>query len=371
MTRFTLIMILIAVGIRPVLAQEETGKRKAERIGAEAASRLDKHRIPGASVAVIQDWKIAWARGFGVAEEGGKRPVTAETLFQAASISKPVVALAALKRVQDGKLSLDEDVNQTLKSWKVSYPELAAGEKVTLRRLLSHRAGLTVHGFRGYGGGERAPGLLEVLDGKPPANSKPVRIDLKPGRRFRYSGGGYCVLQQLLIDVSGDDFPSLMRKTILEPLGMKESTYEQPLPAERHARATTGHLWNGRAVKGKWHVYPEMAAAGLWTTPSDLGRFAIEVMKSWSGKEGKLLSKATAREQLSPQEGGPTGLGLFLAGEGRSFHFHHGGSNEGFRCFMVAFPRMGQGAVVMTNSDRGGRFTAGIIPILAMEYEWP
>lgn len=199
------------------------------------------------------------------------------TLFQAGSISKPVAALAALRLVEQGKLSLDEDVNAKLVSWKVPGNEFTKEQKVTLRRLLTHSAGLTVHGFPGYAAGAQVPTLVQVLNGEKPANTPAIRVDTVPGRLWRYSGGGYTIMQQLLIDVTQKSFPELMRQLVLEPAGMKHSTYEQPLPPARAGEAATAHDANGQPVKGQFHTYPEMAAAGLWTTPTDLALLAIEL----------------------------------------------------------------------------------------------
>src|SRR5918997_689871 len=210
--------------------------------------RLRQHKIPGASVAVIKDFKVEWARGYGVKDAETREPVTERTLFQAGSISKPVSAMAALKKVEQGRLSLDEDVNRKLVSWKLPDNEFTSKKKVTLANLLSHTAGLTVHGFPGYAAGEKLPTVPQVLDGAPPANTAPVRVDLEPGTRFRYSGGGTTVAQLLLTDTERKPFPDIARETVLAPLGMTDSTYEQPLPAGRARHAATGHRADGKPV---------------------------------------------------------------------------------------------------------------------------
>ena len=242
------------------------------------ADRMAALHVPGVSIAVIHDGAIEWARGFGVMKLGGS-PVTPETLFQAASISKPVAALAALRLVQSGKLDLDADVNRYLQSWKVPDNEFTAKNKVTLRELLTHTAGMTVHGFAGYASGAPGPTLLQVLNGEKPANSPAIRVDTTPGTKWAYSGGGYVIVQQMLADVTGRPFPKLMREMVLGPIGMTRSTYEQPLPAARLAEAATPYRQDGTPVPGGPHTYPEMAPAGLWTTPSDLARYAMEVQK--------------------------------------------------------------------------------------------
>ena len=332
--------------------------------------RLRHHKAPGVSVAVIKDFKIDWAAGYGVRDAETREPVTAETLFQAGSISKPVAAMAALKKVEQGRLSLDEDVNAKLTSWKLPENEFTAKKKVTLANLLSHTAGLTVHGFPGYAAGEPTPTVPQVLDGREPANTAPVRVDLEPGTRFRYSGGGTTVAQLLLTDTERKPFPEIARETVLAPLGMDDSTYEQPLPPARARRAASGHKADGRIVPGKFHVYPEMAAAGLWTTPSDLARFGIEVQLSLHGKSNRVLSKASAERMVTPYlSSSDVGLGFFKDQRGPSVYFGHNGADEGFRANLVLHREKGYGVAVMVNSDNG-QIIGEITRAVAREYGW-
>ncbi|MFN2399369.1 MAG: serine hydrolase domain-containing protein [Gemmatimonadaceae bacterium] len=358
------------------IARVEAGLRFPRTIKGRKAvkMRLDdrmRHlKVPGVSIAVVDSFRIAWARGYGVREMGGAGPVTTETLFQAASVSKPVAALAALRLVQKGKLDLDEDVNLKLTSWKVPVNAFTVAQPVTLRRLLSHGAGLTVHGFMGYASKMPVPTVLQVLAGQSPANSAAIRVDTVPGSKWRYSGGGYTVMQQLLVDVTRRSFPDVMRTEVLEPLGMTRSTYEQPLPQALIGTAASGHRSDGTVVQGKWHTYPEMAAAGLWTTPSDLARYAIEVQLSAAGRSNRVVSRPTTIQMLTAQTG-TWGLGPGLTGEGSNASFSHGGANEGFRVFFTAFNERGQGAVVMTNSDAGSPLLSEIVRAIAEEYDWP
>jgi CubicO group peptidase (beta-lactamase class C family) len=330
------------------------------------ADRLKFYHVPGVSVVVIDGGKVDWARGYGSTSATGGRPVDADTLFQAASISKHVGAMVALHFVDAGKLSLDEDVNLKLRSWKVPENEFTRTEKVTLRRLLNHSAGMTVHGFPGYEAGTTVPTLVQLLDGVPPANTKPVRVDVKPGTLWRYSGGGYEVMQQLVLDVAGGStFPKVAQETVLGPLKMTHSTFDQPLPKALEANAATAHDSKGEPIKGKYHTYPEMTAAGLWTTPSDLAKVVIELQTG-----GHVLKPATQREMLTKVLG-DYGLGLGLGETDGQKHFSHGGSNEGFRCMMFGYLTGGRGAVVMTNGDRGEPLADEILRSIAIEYDWP
>ena len=332
------------------------------------ADRMAALHVPGVSIAVIHDGKIEWARGFGVTRVGGP-PVTPDTLFQAASISKPVAAMAVLRLVEAGKIGLDTDVNQYLKTWKMPENSFTAKTKVTVRELLTHTAGLTVHGFAGYAVGAPVPTLVEVLNGEKPANSAPIRVDTQPGTIWRYSGGGYVVAQELVQDVTGEPFPKLMHDTVLAPIGMTKSTYEQPLPKSRMDEVATPYRGDGQPVPGGPHVYPEMAPAGLWTTPSDLARYAIEVQKSLAGKANHVLSAAMVRQMLTPGLN-HQGLGPATGGSAAHPYFTHGGANEGYRCNLVAY-NDGDGVVIMTNGDNGGQLASEIQRTVAHEYGWP
>jgi CubicO group peptidase (beta-lactamase class C family) len=327
--------------------------------------RMRFYKTPGVSIAVIRGGKVVLAKGYGVLEAGGTARVDPDTLFQAASISKPVTAMAALHMSQFGNFTLEEDVNGKLKSWKVP-----GASPVTVRELLSHTAGMTVHGFPGYAAGAPVPTLVQVLDGEKPANTAPIRVDTEPGTKYRYSGGGYTVVQQLMIDRFGQPFPTVMQMTVLGPLGMKRSTYEQPLPGALAPNAARAHRSDGKLVAGQWHTYPEMAAAGLWTTPSDLSRFAIEVWNAARGQSNKVLEKASAVQMLTVQKD-EYGLGLGIQGEGPTLRFSHGGANEGYRCYFVMHRESGNGVVIMANSDNGGSLNSEILRAIATAESWP
>lgn len=352
------------------IARVENGLQKPNRLkGSPAepmklAERMDHYKVPGVSVAVIHAGRVEWARGYGRRDVVSGAPVTAETLFQAASLSKGVAAAVAMRLVEQGKLSLDEDVNAKLRSWKVPDNEFTQTEKVTLRRLLSHNAGLTVHGFPGYAQGAAMPALVQLLDGKPPANTAAVRVTKAPGSGFTYSGGGYEVMQLLLEDVTGRRFEDLARELILDPLGMKLSAYEQPLGEERARNAASAYRGDGKAIAGRWHTYPEKTAAGLWTTPSELARWVMEIQKP-----GKALKAETVKTMLTKSPG-DYGLGIGLGETAGRASFSHGGANEGYRCQYFAYRDSGEGAIVMTNGDNGSDLASEILRSIAVEYGW-
>lgn len=331
--------------------------------------RMAHYNIPGVSIAFIDDGEIKWAKGYGYLSADSNIAVDKNTLFQAASISKPVAAMAALRLVEEGSLGLDDDVNKYLKDWQLEENKFTTEEKVTLRRILSHSAGLTVHGFGGYSSVDTVPPVIQVLNGEKPANSARIYADTIPGSIYRYSGGGYTVMQKMLTDISGMDFPELMEKYVLSEIGMTNSTYDQPLPEELEENAARGHRPDGKMVEGRWHTYPEMAAAGLWTTPTDLLMYALEVQNSLKGESNRIISQGMTEEMLTPQMDSH-GLGPGLGGEGDSLHFGHGGANEGYRCQLFAYARLGQGVAIMTNSDNGGQLMPEILRSFSDLYSW-
>lgn len=331
--------------------------------------RMNELHIPGVSIAVIHNGTIEWARGFGVTKTGGA-PITENTLFQAGSISKPLAAMAALHQVQLGKLSLDADVNTELVSWKVPGSPAANGKPVTLREILTHTAGFTVHGFPGYAKGDPIPTLVQILNGEKPANTPPIRIESEPGSKWNYSGGGYVVMQQVVLDTTKEPFPKLIHDTVLAPIGMTHSTYEQPLPAAMQPSAATPYAVDGTAVKGGAHTYPEMTAAGLWTTSPDLARYCIEVERSIQGQANHVLSQKLTEEMLIAGKGN-WGLGLEIGGSPADPYFSHGGVNEGFEGLFVAYKKHGDGAIVLTNAQGGSRLANEIMRSIANEYRWP
>lgn len=329
--------------------------------------RMTHYHVPGLSLAFVHDGTVAWTQAFGVARVGGE-PVTSETLFQASSISMPVTALAVLRLVEQGKLNLDADVSQYLSSWKLPTNKFTKQKKVTLRELLSHTAGATVHGFGGYATGKQVPTLVQVLNGEGPANSAPVTIDFVPGTKFRYGGGNYVIIQQILVDVTDEPFPDLMQELVLRPLHMVHSTFQQPVPEKIQPLVATPYDQDGNAIEGGPHTYPEMAVAGLSSTPSDLALFALAIQDALAGKPGAILSPLIAREMLQPVLGFYA-LGFAIAGNGPNRYFSHPGANLGYASFFFAYEK-GDGVVLMSNQQYSKALMLEIIQALAKQYGW-
>lgn len=369
-----------------LVPMSEEGEVLAGQTGT-MTERMEHFGVPGVSIAVIDDFQVAWARGYGVLEAGSAEAVTPHTLFHAGSVAKPVAAAATLALVERGLLDLDEGVNDRLSSWRIPESEYTVTEKVTLRRLLSHSAGLT-DGWTDSGieccyagaGARPTVTIQQMLDADPPTGLQtPTRVTMVPGSEYRYSNLAYGILELLLVDVTGEPFAAFMQETILDPLGMTSSTFAQPLPEDLRAKATSEHYDSARPFEGKRHHFPVRAAGGLWTTPSDLARFAIEIISSHGGRPSRVLSENMAGEMLKPQVTIPDnpitnaeGLGFGLSGEGQSFAFLHTGGTWGSTCVLWAYPATGQGAVVMTNARGGqGMIRFEILLALAREYGWP
>lgn len=353
--------LLVASGCSNALSPEDP---------TDIASWMELYDVPGAAVAVIQDFQIDYVEVHGVMSESTLEPVTEETLFQAASISKSVSAAGVVSLAQEGVVYLDADINEYLTSWHLPDNSFQASQKVTLRRILSHTAGTTVGGFRGYRHTEPVPTLIQILNGEPPANSPPIVVDLVPGSQFRYSGGGYLVMQQAVEDVTGLDYPAFIRDRVLAPIGMDHSTYEQPLPPSLQGFAASGYYADGTAVPGGHHIYPEIAPAALWTTSRDVARFLIELQLSLRGESNQVLSAENARVLLTEvKRDYSLGFDLWMI-HGQPF-FGHSGANDGFRCRMIAHRTGGFGVVILTNSDNGLEFAAAVTDLIGEREGWP
>jgi CubicO group peptidase (beta-lactamase class C family) len=341
--------------------------------------RMKVHGVPGVSIAVINNYRVEWAKGYGVRIPGSNEPVGTDTLFQAASISKPVTAVAALRLVEQGRLSLDEDVNRRLRSWRVPENEFTRVRKVTLRGILTHTAGFRVMFYPGTPTSQPIPSTLDLLEGRQGGPDGPIRVVREPGTEFEYSGAGFIVLQQLLEDVTRKPFVGLMDDLVFGRVGMRNSTFAQVHGPEMQARLAAG-TERGKPVAGGWLLKPNMASGGIWTTASDIAAFAIELQKAVAGRRNRLLRPAMARLMMTPWEasqrpdaraifGGKRGLGIEVGGEAATFHFSHGGDNEGYRSQMIALGD-GRGVVILINGGAQGLIRE-IVRGVATEYGWP
>lgn len=364
--------ISVENGLRPKVLIAGLPNTKANIL-----ERMKSYKVPGVSITVVNNGRIEWSQGYGhITNDPKSAAVDKHTLFQAGSISKPITAFGVLLLVQQGKISLDDDVNLYLKRWKVPENEFTKTEKVTLRRLLSHSAGTNVDGFPGYSVQASLPTVVDILNGKKPlVNTDPVRVISKPGTELKYSGGGTTIVQLLIEDMTGEHFDIWMQNNVLKPLGMSESTFTQPLPPSYALNAAYGHLLNGVIVEGKWHVYPEMAAAGLWTTPKDLAQFIVYIQTALKGEKTNSLNSYYVKEMVTRQKIGDkdsdSGLGLFLENHGKNLVFGHGGRDEGFIARLSGYAYRGQGVVIMMNNDSAWLLIEEITNSIADAYHWP
>jgi CubicO group peptidase (beta-lactamase class C family) len=308
---------------------------------------MEKYRVPGLSIAVFKDFEIHWAKGYGVSDVATGDTVDAQTVFQAASISKPVAAMAVLRAAEDGLLNMDDDINTILRSWKMPDSLHTKDRPVTPRTLTSHTSGLSGGYYLGYHPSESVPEHLF------PSEMDPTDLVRPPMTAYQYSGAGATIMQLALSDVAGKPFSEVLQETVLGPIGMTNSTFEQPLPPEHDANAARAHDSGEKAMDAKWHVYPKQAAAGLWPTPSDLAKFAIEVQKSYHDEANRVLSRSAIQEMLSPIGIGDFAIGFIIEKRGQGWYFSHTGGNWGFRCILSAHKAKGYGFAIMGNSDRG------------------
>ncbi len=306
--------------------------------------RMAFYNVNAVSIAVIKDYKVEWVKAYGYADFGKKELATTQTLFQAASISKSINSLGILKLVEEGKLGLDDDINNYLKTWKFPYNSLSNGKKISIAQLLNHKAGLSTGGFGGYAKGKSLPTTIQILDGSPPSNSQAVRSIFEPGLKFQYSGGGTVILQLILENTTGEKYEGYMQKHILTPMEMNHSSFNQPPSKDKENILATGYN-NSNEVVGKYHIYPEKAPAGLWSNPTDLAKYIIETQLSLVGKSNKVLSKEMSEKRLK------NNFGVFLVDYNGTKYFAHDGENEGFVCSYIASNEGGNGVVVLTNGN--------------------
>jgi CubicO group peptidase (beta-lactamase class C family) len=359
--------IMAAVTARAADPQAQARMQQVEmQLRPSLPQRMAQLHVPGLSVAVVHNDRIDWAKGYGVAWVGGPA-VTTETLFQASSISKPVTALGVLHLVEAGKINLDHQANEYLKDWKIPDSPFTANSKVTVAELLNHTAGIHLEGFPGYSPGEPIPTLAQMLRGEPPAFGPPITVGSVPGTEFRYAGGGYVVLRKILTDVTGQPFDRLMHDTVLMPLGMAHSTFEQPLSTELAAVAALPHDTGGRTFKGGARIYPEQAPDGLWTTASDLGNYILAMQRSLKGTG--FLSKDLALRMFTAGKE-HWGLGPIIGKDPRHPYFLFSGGNYGFISVFVAYEN-GDGVVVLTNGEKGGDLAPEVVRTVAGVYGWP
>jgi CubicO group peptidase (beta-lactamase class C family) len=343
--------------------------------------RMRYYKVPGATIAVIKDFKIDWAKGYGLADTLKKIPVTTETMFSAGSISKFLMAVTALKMVESKQIELERPINNYLTSWKIVENDFTRKSSITLRLLLSHSAGTSQASYFGFTPTQPLPTIVEILSGAKISETRPVVVNSEPNKEFRYSGGGSMIAQMALMDISKLSFSDLTQQILFDKLGMRNSTFEQPIP-EKFVKQSSWAYSSASWFKGMTYVYPQQAAAGLYTAPTDLAKFFIDVQKSYIGK-GRVLSKATAKQMLSPQQNvsdgsykEQIGIGPFLIQrtdnkDPDGVYFEFTGVNAGFLAYGIASVTNGNGVIIMLNSgDNVNGLGKEIRRAVAKVYDW-
>lgn len=334
---------------------------------------MEHYHVPGVSLALVHKGKLVFTFTEGILSTQSNQQVSPKTLFQACSISKPFAALITLNLVKEGKLDLDQDINNFLKRWKVPASSLTKEQPVTIRTLLNHTAGF--RSGRGYAFGlkDRIPNITEVLEGKysdgTPLEKSAVTVEFKPGSCWQYSTTGYAVLQQVLEDITNRPFEAL-GDAFLHKLGMNHSTFTQPLPPRFRGLAANAHDEIGQSFPESWYVIPEIVAAGLWTSPTDLGSFIVAMHSSIIGNKNSPIPPEISKIMLTPYLEN-FGLGTRTGGVEKNKWFSHGGDNRGYKALLVGYPYLGEGLVIMTNSDSGFPLVQEIFKAIADYLKWP
>ena len=327
--------------------------------------RMAIHQVPSVSITIFRNGKIYWSKNYGEKED--IIDVKNNTLFQAGSISKSLTSLALMKLSQENKIDLDADINNYLISWKVPENRHSQTEKVTARRLLSHTGGINDDHIVGYNQTDSLPSLIEILNGK--GSGIAVLVDTIPGSTWRYTGGGYTILQQTIEDITGFPFEQYMDEAILKVLGMKNSTFQNKNGNHQYIEFSRGYDNKGEQIKGGWKVYPEKAAAGLWSTSIDLAKFCLEVQKAYTNNPSTILSNHSATSMLTPVSHN-YGLGLEVIERNDTLCYSHDGITDGFQSRIITLADKGDGMAIMTNSNRGLRLIREIQTAISNFYNW-
>ncbi|MDN3651670.1 serine hydrolase domain-containing protein [Thalassotalea ponticola] len=337
--------------------------------GRSITQRMQELKVSGISIALIKNHKIDWSSALGKISYDSEDKVTCTTLFQAASLSKPITMMGVLNMKEKGVVSLDQNISEYLKSYSLPEGKQSAEKPVTFRNLLNHTSGITSGGYVGYSQGEPVPSDIEILKGVSPSNTPKISVESTPGSKLSYSGGAYTLVEVALQDIFGKSFNSVMSDWSLSPLKMNLSSFSQPLLKSEYKHVALGHDVDGNVLKGGWNNYPTQAAAGLWSTASDLAKFLIEISRGYNGVGG-VYSKGVIKELLKDKIDGHY-FGFVALGDNEELALAHYGGNAGYRTAMVIHLATGNGAVILTNSDNGSVILGETLRAISKHYNWP
>lgn len=343
----------------------------ASKLDTQLIESMHQFHVPVVGYAIINNGHMTLANTISIDKN---IHVSNNTLFQAASISKPFTTMAALMLTQHNDLLLQQPANHYLTSWKIPQNPFNKKHPVLIKYIMDMTSGLSVHGFTGYPRNKPMPTPIQLLNGTPPSNTPAVQVFYRPGTKYFYSGGSFQVLQQVITDVTHQPFINHMNKDILKPLDMKNSIFGYPLVNKTFlSRAVPGYL-KGKTlnmVPGGWHNYAGTGSGGLWSTPSDIAKFAMNISNSYLGKNGGMLTPAMAQQMLKKRKHTTFGLGVHLGGNKQNLYFSKAGDNLGYKCYMIMFPKLGKGLIIMTNSDNARLLIYHFIALVAKQYHWP
>ncbi|MGB5554831.1 MAG: serine hydrolase domain-containing protein [Flavobacteriaceae bacterium] len=331
-------------------------------------NKMSEYNIPALSLAVMNKGKIEWADMYQNVNFPEEQKLDCASIFQAASLSKPVTFLAALRMHAAGEIDLDENIQNYLKDFELPQGKQTVENPVTFRNIFSHTSGISAGGYDGYSKDLAIPSDLAILRGNEGINTPAIAVISAPNEMLAYSGGGYTVAELALQDIYGDEFSNIMKKWILEPVGMEYSEFTQPLPDSKSDQVAKGYTQSGDVLDGGWRNHPEQAAAGLWSNAIDMAKFLIEIYKAYQGKSA-LFSQSDIQSILSHERDGHV-YGFLLNRNGDDIAITHYGGNAGYRTGMTISLTSGNGLVYLTNSDNGGALGNELLLSASQVYNW-
>jgi CubicO group peptidase (beta-lactamase class C family) len=314
-----------------------------------------KHGLHGLSVAVIENYRVSWSRAWGVKSSDGEEKIDVSTAFNIASIAKPVTATLVAMLAEKGLIDLDESVSTYLRRWQLPNSEHTRSVDITLRHLLSHTSGATQHGYKDFYAGEKVPTVVDVLNGGNLPGTEKLDIDFKPGSHWRYSGGGYVIAQIAVEDHLQRSLAELAAEFIFQPLEMRNTTMLRPDEVGFLRNVAKAHDESGAVISTGLPICPQISASGLWSTPTDMGRFLIEMQNALRGSQTEIVSHAVAKLVTSEILDG-FGLGWALFDPvGYMEAFSHGGANTGTGGRVYATMDGGNGIALFGNGPNSIR----------------
>ena len=328
------------------------------------AERMKHYNVQGLSITLLEGGEISGTENYGLLEVESNRKANENSIFSACSISKFLTGILTIKLVEEGLLDLDDNVNESLISWNVRENDFTKNKKVTLRNLLSHQSGIKdpEGSFPELNSKMGVPSMIELLEGQTPYCKTPINVKCEPESEFHYSDAAFCIIQQMIEDVTEKSFHQVMNEQIFKLLGMTNSQFNTTMLEVDRQNFSCGHNKNGELVDGKYPIYPYPAASGLWTTSLNLAELVLDLMNAVKGESKVGISEILAKEMITPQRGKSwTGLGVFLESSEKDLEITSLGWGVGFQCMMVAFPYLEKGTVIMTNSELGVHQMEGII----------